>query len=119
MKNAFGFFIVLALVLVGGCTSSVRFGTFTVASTNNVQNLKYSVTPLEVTGESCINIVFGFPFGDYEDRIQRAMDAAIKSGRAKGNAGDLLINARVEHEVSSFLFYWSDCVKVKGDLVKL
>jgi hypothetical protein len=104
-----------------GCTQ--RLGQFTAASTQNVRNLNYDIadkTKVRAEGDSCINTVIIIPIGHNDDRIQRAMDDAIKNGQAKGLDGDLLVNARIDwtHWYIPLLF-GQNCVNVQGDLVKL
>ncbi len=114
----------LASVLIlslSGCTQ--RLGQFTAASTQNVRNLNYNLadsTKVKTLGDSCISTVIIFPIGNQDDRIQRAMDDAIKNGHTKGLDGDLLVNARID--VTSWyipLLFGQNCVTVEGDLVKI
>lgn len=113
---------VVALMLsLSAC--SVRLGQFTAASTNNVRGLDYSIensTSAKTEGETCIHTVILFPFGDHGDRIQRAMDNAIKNGRDAGIDGDLLVNVRIDMNRWYIpLIYGQDCMVVQGDLVHL
>lgn len=115
---------VLASILIlgfSGCTQ--RLGQFTAASTQNVRNLHYDITDntkVRALGDSCIHTVILFPIGNQDDRIQRAMDDAIKNGHSKGLDGDLLVNARIDITAWYLPFiYGQNCVKVEGDLVKI
>ena len=115
--------VITSILILGlsGCTQ--RLGQFTAASTQNVRNLNYDIadnSKVKAEGNSCINTVIFFPIGNYDDRIQRAMDSAIKNGQTKGLDGDLLVNARIDwvHWYIPLIF-GQDCVNVEGDLVKL
>lgn len=119
-KIAFISGIILATLFTSGC--STRLGKFTVASSNNVRGLDYSITDKtkqHVTGDSCIHSVLLIPIGHFDDRLQRAMDAAIASGLASGLDGDLLVNVRIDHNAWSAIVYGQDCLSVEGDLVKI
>ncbi len=114
----------LASVLIlslSGCTQ--RLGQFTAASTQNVRNLNYNLadsTKVKTLGDSCISTVIIFPIGNQDDRIQRAMDDAIKNGHTKGLDGDLLVNARIDLTAWYIpLLFGQNCVTVEGDLVKI
>ena len=108
------------MLLMTGC--SQRLGEFTVASTKNVSDLQTTpTTPKAHTeGETCINTILIFSFGNRQNRIQEAMDNAINNGKKRGIQGDLLLNSRI---------YWNDwyipfiygrnCITVEGDLVKV
>ena len=106
---------------LAGCTQ--RLGQFTAASTQNVRNLNYDIdnnTKVKTEGESCIKTFIIIPIGNHDDRIQRAMDDAIKNGQTKGLDGDLLVNARIDWTTWAIpLIYGENCVTVKGVLVKL
>ena len=65
-----------------------------------------------------INITF-IPFGNFQNRIQEAMDNAINNGRKKGINGDVLMNARIYHKSWWALLYGQDCWIVEGNLVKV
>ena len=108
-----------ALLLMTGC--SQRMGEFTVASTQNVSDLKTTPpTPdTHVEGESCIHYITFIPVGNFQNRIQEAMDDAIMNGKKKGINGDLLLNARIYHKHWWLLLYGQDCWVVEGDLVKV
>ena len=111
----------ILILSLSGC--SQRLGQFTAASTQNVRNLNYNLadnTKVKAEGDSCISTVIIFPIGNQDDRIQRAMDDAIKNGHTKGLDGDLLVNARID--VTSWyipLLFGQNCVTVEGDLVKI
>lgn len=113
--------IIALVLLLSAC--SVRLGQFTAASTMNVRNLDYSIentTATKTEGETCIHTVFIFPIGNHGDRIQRAMDNAIQSGRDSGIDGDLLVNARIDMKSWYIpLIYGQNCMKVQGDLIHL
>jgi len=114
--------IIIIAIIISGCATKVRYGDFTVASSNNVRNLNYSSeegTKVSTKGETCIKNILGISLGDKDARIQRAMDAAIKNGHNSGIDGDLLVNVRIENIANSFVFYGYDCVVVSGDLVKI
>ena len=103
-----------------GCTTSL--GDFTVASSNNVRNLNYSIenkTRAKTEGTACARSILFFPINQQDDLLQRAMDNAISNGHDKGLDGDLLVNARITYEPTSFLIYNDLCYTVKGDLVKI
>ena len=111
---------VITSLLLSGC--STRLGQFTAASSQNVRNLNYSIgnkTKAEVEGDTCIHTILLLPVGYTSDRLQRAMDDAIKNGHDKGVDGDLLVNVRIDHSNWSAVIYGQDCVSVSGDLVKL
>lgn len=112
----------LSSLLFVGCSANYRMGQFTAASSNNVRNLNYEIatkTKVRTEGQTCIQNVMGFSWGDRDDRIQRAMDAAIQKGQDNAIDGDLLVNVRIEQEITSYVFYGTDCMKVAGDLVQL
>jgi len=119
-SNAISTFV-LTFVLLAGCSSTYKYGQFTVASTNNVRNLKYSqdANMKPTSGETCIRYFIGIGIGETDDRLTLAMDTAIKNGRKEGLDGDLLVNVRIDRTFSNYLVYSSDCVTVKGDLVKI
>jgi len=121
MNFAKGLILVAAIILITGC--STRLGQFTAASTMNVRNLDYSIedqTAARTSGESCIHIFLAIiPIGDFDDRIQRAMDNAIQNGRNRGLDGDLLVNTRIEVNAWTALIYGQNCVSVEGDLVSI
>lgn len=116
-RNYVLYFILISLsLLISGC--STRLGQFTAASTHNVRNLDYTTeTKRPVKGDSCIHHVLFIPIGASDDRIQRAMDDAISTGQRRGTDGDLLVNARINHEAWSIGIYGQDCIEVTGDLV--
>jgi hypothetical protein len=112
--------VILAVLSVTAC--STRMGQFTAASTMNVRNLDYSSsnnTLSRTEGNSCIHSVLLIPIGSADDRIQRAMDDAIKNGRDKGIDGDLLVSVRIDHTTWNAVIYGQDCVTVEGDLVSI
>ena len=107
-----------AVLFISGCAT--RLGQFTVASTYNVADLEYSTATKQRTeGETCIHILLFLPFGHSDDRLQRAVDDAIRNGQENGSDGDLLVNVRIDQSVWTMLLYGQDCVKVEGDLVKV
>lgn len=111
---------VFAILASSGCAT--RLGQFTAASSQNIRNLDYSIadkSKQHVSGKSCIHSIFIIPIGHSDDRIQRAMDNAIKDGHNKGLDGDLLVNVRIDHSDWSVLLYGQDCISVEGDLVKI
>jgi hypothetical protein len=114
--------LAISCFAIVGCTTTNRLGQFTAASSNNVRNLQYDLsgkTKVRTKGETCVKSVFGFTWGRTADRLQIAMDEAIKTGQDKGIDGDLLVNVRIENEAFSLGFYSSNCVTVAGDLVKI
>ena len=120
MKIIKGLALAAAILVITGC--STRMGQFTAASTMNVRNLDYSIqenTVNRTEGDSCIHSIFLIPIGNFDDRIQRAMDDAIQNGRSRGLDGDLLVNARIDLVAWTALLYGQNCVNVEGDLVSL
>lgn len=121
MKLIKGIMVITSLLMVVGC--STRLGQFTAASTMNVRNLDYSLadqTTAKTSGDSCIHIVLFFiPIGDFNDRIQRAMDDAIQNGRDRGLDGDLLVNTRIDNTAWTAGIYGQNCITVEGDLVTI
>ena len=114
--------IVAGALLAMGCTSTRLMGQFTVASTHNVRNLRYSMasnTKVRTEGETCIRSFLGIEWGDTDDRLQRAMDDAIREGQDQGIDGDILANVRIQSESFSLIIYGSNCMTVSGDLVKI
>jgi hypothetical protein len=112
--------IVLSLGLIG-CSQSL--GQFTVASSNNVRNLNYSVenkTKASAKGEACArNILWFIPLNQQDDLLQRAMDNAISNGQQKGVDGDMLVNVRITYDTTGLIIYNDICYTVRGDLVKI
>jgi len=103
-----------------GCATSL--GDFTVASSNNVRNLNYSIenkTKAKTEGTACARSILFFPINQQDELLQRAIDNAISNGQEKGVDGDLLVNVRITYEPTTFLIYNDICYTVKGDLVKL
>lgn len=114
--------LVSCVVVWSGC--STRLGQFTAASSQNVRNLDYSSdnnTKRHVKGSTCLRFVFPIPFlfGHSDDRLQRAMDEAIRSGQNLGVDGDLLVNVRIDQGMVNLFVYYQDCVQIEGDLVKI
>ena len=108
----------VAVLAISGCAT--RLGQFTVASTHNVGNLDYSTgTKQRTEGETCIHKLLFLPFGHSDDRLQRAVDDAIRNGQENGSDGDLLVNVRIDQSNWTMLLYGQDCVTVEGDLVKV
>lgn len=108
----------LLVLLFSGCTQ--RLGNFTLASTNNVSGLNSQVTKeLRASGKSCVHLIFGFPFGEFTNRIQSAMDDAIDNGHKKNLNGDVLVNVKIENTVWSAVVYGQNCLTVDGDLISL
>lgn len=104
-----------------GCSQSL--GQFTVASSNNVRNLDYSIedkTKASTQGESCARNVLGIiPISQQDDLLQRAMDDAIANGQKNGVDGDILANVRITYDSTTLIIYNDLCYTVKGDLVKI
>ena len=119
MKNTLKIVAALMSILIlSGCAT--RLGQFTVASTHNVGNLDYSTGAKQRTeGETCIHMIFLLPFGHFDDRLQRAVDDAIRNGQESGSDGDLLVNVRIDQSSWTTLLYGQDCISVEGDLVKV
>ena len=114
---------ILGIALTLGFTGCSRsLGQFTVASSNNVRNLDYSVenkTKAVTQGEACARSILFFPINQQDDLLQRAMDDAINNGHNQGVDGDLLVNVRITYEPTALLIYNDLCYSVKGDLVKI
>ena len=104
-----------------GCSQSL--GQFTVASSNNVRNLNYSIenkTKASAKGEACArNILWFIPLNQQDDLLQRAMDNAISNGQQNGVDGDMLANVRIIYDTTGLIIYNDICYTVKGDLVKI
>ena len=104
-----------------GCSQSL--GQFTVASSNNVRNLNYSIkdkTKTSTQGVACARNVLGFiPINQQDDLLQRAMDEAIANGQKNGVDGDVLANVRITYDTTALIIYNDLCYTVKGDLVKI
>ncbi|MDR2152738.1 MAG: hypothetical protein LBO72_07955 [Helicobacteraceae bacterium] len=99
-------------------------GELTVASSQNVRNLKYETVGDKAAlaeGASCIHYILGFQIGQQKQtrRFQWAMDDAINNARKSGVDGDLLVNVRIKQYTFSFLLFSQDCIYVTGNLVKL
>ncbi len=114
--------VCVALTLgLAGCSQSL--GQFTVASSNNVRNLNYSIedkTKVSTQGEACARNVLGFiPINQQDDLLQRAMDEAIANGQKNGVDGDILANVRITYDRTELIIYNDLCYTVKGDLVKI
>ena len=110
----------VALLSMSGCATSL--GQFTVASSNNVRNLNYSIenkTKAKTEGTACARNLFGIPISQQDMLLQRAIDNAISNGQKKGVDGDLLVNVRISYEPTTILIYNDVCYSVKGDLVKI
>lgn len=108
-------------MVLAGCTTTNRLGQFTAASSHNIRNLEYSLnnqTEAHTKGESCYTKVLWWTLGHTDDRLQRAMDDAIKKGREKIKDGDLLVNVRISLTENSFGFR-TNCYEVEGDLVSI
>jgi hypothetical protein len=103
----------------------VLLGDFTVASSQNVHNLKYNTAgdrAAPVTGKSCIYRLFGVEFGTFGQeykRLQAAMDDAINNGRNVGFDGDMLVNVRIEMSDWTTIVWGRNCVHVTGSLSRI
>ena len=119
MKKLIVSALIAGTALSFGCAQ--RLGEFTVASTKNVPELKYDENTVPVEGEDCLHFIFGmFPVGNYQNRLQEAMDRAIDSGREKGMKGNILVNTRIYIRGWIIpLIYGQQCVVVKGELTKI
>ncbi len=114
--------IAASCLMMTACSTTSSLGHFTAASTHNVRNLDYNVsnnTSVRTEGEACSRAFLGFPFGDDENRQQIAMDNAIRSGQDSGTDGDMLVNVLITENDFGFLGYRSNCILIKGDLVRL
>ncbi len=131
----------VCLLLVFGAYGCARpplvdrqLGAFTVASTQNVAGLRIRPTGkirYAVKGQSCIEVDPGsleYIGGPRENRIQRAMDAAIANGHDQGFKGDVLINVRVREKTvmvpppenkMGATTRRMECIIVSGELVEL
>ena len=111
-----------------------QLGLFTLASTQNVSRLNTRPTGkirYAVKGQSCIEVDPGsleYISGPRENRIQRAMDAAIANGHDQGFRGDVLINVRVREKTVMLpppkkkigaATRRMECIIVSGELVEL
>ena len=118
VKATIGVALTLGLT---GCSQSL--GQFTVASSNNVRNLNYSVenkTKASAEGEACARNILGLiPLNQQDDLLQRAMDNAISNGQQNGVDGDMLANVRIVYNTTGLIIYNDICYTVKGDLVKI
>lgn len=104
------------------CTHRQRLGQFTSASTFNVRGLNYSNVEgksVRVKGSSCLKTILSITFGDGQDRLQRAMDNAIRKGQELNIDGDLLVNVRIDQVTSGYIIGSTNCIVVEGDLVRL
>ena len=122
MLNQFSKILLVSSCLVMvSCTTTARMGQLTIASTHNVRNLNYDTSSnSKVEGEACLKNLLGlFTWGEKEDYLQISMDDAIKNGQDNGIDGDLLVNARITDDFNNYFFYFSRCLVVTGDLVKL
>ena len=121
MKRLVSIVLTFGIVIgFSGCATSL--GDFTVASSNNVRNLNYSIenkTKAKTEGSACARSILFFPISQQDELLQRAIDDAISNGQEQGVDGDLLVNVRITYEPTSFLIYNDICFSVKGDLVKL
>lgn len=124
-------------IILSGCTqmpldTNERLGQFTAASSFNVRNLEYAKenkTSTYVKGKSCYRAnlyTLAYISGPQDNRLQRAMDNAIRNGQSQGIDGDLLVNVRIERKTEytdSGNFFETkkrfECVVVEGDLVKV
>jgi hypothetical protein len=115
--------IISSTLLMTGCTSTSGVGTFTMASTHNVRGVDYSVednTRIPTTGQSCNKtILWIFDITKPANPLSAAMDNAIRNGHEDGVDGDLLVNVLIQNESFSILGYSSNCLVVKGDLVRV
>lgn len=123
-------------------TITERLGEFNVASSFNVQNLNYDLSGNTFTnGEHCVakvrpqirTVVVTDDSGKRverneiveekgtEGRLKIAMDIAIRNGRKKGIAGDVLVNVRINRLTKDGGQNKPklDCYYVEGDLVAI
>ena len=115
------------VIILTGCSTTTPLGNFTMASTHNVRGIDYDKgdnTKTYTTGTSCDRSFLGLSLGKSENKFQKAMDDAIRSGQKSGFFkdgvdGDLLVNVTITEERVGFLGYSSDCTVVTGDLVRV
>jgi hypothetical protein len=112
--------ILTLLIVVGFSGCSLRLGNMTVVSTNNIDGLSADIKAEQRTkGESCIQDVLGFAWGDFQNRLQIATDNAIDNGRKAGLSGDVLVNAKIDVSAWTAVLYGKNCLTVEGDLIPL
>jgi hypothetical protein len=114
--------ILSTALLASSCTSTKGLGTFTMASTHNVRGVEYSIdknTKVFTEGESCDRSFFGLGLGKSENKLQIAMNDAIRNGQKNGVDGDLLVNVNIKEEKFGILGYSSDCIIIEGDLIRV
>lgn len=105
------------MFLTNGCSSNIA--SLTMASTKNVQNIKYEKSSLnKIEGESCYKIISFIPVGTLNGRIEEAMDNAIDNGHTKNIKGTLLANVNIANSWWYIPYiYGEDCITVKGNLI--
>lgn len=102
--------LLLAVVLLSGCTT--RIGAFTFASTKNL-GVAYAPLQTRVEGENCVSIILLIPLGTLNPNIQDAVDDAVQ----KVPNGDMMTNVTLSEDLLFTLIYNRRCVRVTGDVV--
>jgi hypothetical protein len=116
----FGLSVLTLLVVIGFSGCSTRLGNMTVVSTNNIDGLSADIKAEQKTkGESCIQNVLGFAWGDFQNRLQIATDNALDNGHKAGLSGDALVNAKINITAWTAVLYSKNCLTVEGDLIPL
>jgi len=100
---------VLFLLVFGGCT--IRLTDFTVIGTKNFKVPENVQIGERVRGEDCAPIILVFPLGT--PNLKEAIDRAIEKG-----GGDVLIDAVIYSEFSSFVIFIQQCFVVEGTVGK-
>jgi hypothetical protein len=97
---------VVACTLTLGCTT--RLGDFTALSSKNID-----VTGIKkgdrLTGESCANVVLGFPLSD--GHWETAMDKGLERGK-----GDVMVDTVVSITSWRLILFGQDCTKMEGTI---
>lgn len=133
--------LICTILFSTSCTT--KLGDFTVISTKNVRGLEHAGKNRDeiksTTAKSCTHRIYltrtvlGFvtlgiawfmpPFdlvlGENEkDRMESAVDAAMKEGKKSVFDGDILANAVIKQKnIIVPLFYGYKCIQVEGDVV--
>lgn len=107
---------ILALVALGGWVAacSLHMGDLTALASKNVA---VPSAPLrrQVEGLSCIHWVLFIPVGGIVPDVEEAMDQAL----AQVPEGNAMVNIAMYYEPLPLLVYTRNCLRVKGDVVKV